>query len=128
MLQLVREIAAIAVFLLGGIFAVGGAVGLFRFPDPYSRLQAGSLAGTTAVVAVLIGALILSPSWAIAARIIIVLVFFLLSSPTGAHIVARFAWNSGIPLWKAGDKTRKGRVPKAGPKADRKADRKEGEA
>lgn len=114
MLQLVREILAIVVFFFGGVFAVGGAFGLFRFPDPYSRLQAGSLAGTTAVVAVLIGSLILAPSWAIAVRIIILLIFFLLSSPTGAHIVARFAWNSGVPLWKAGDKSRQGRLPKAG--------------
>jgi multicomponent Na+:H+ antiporter subunit G len=35
-----------------------------------------------------------------AARIIIIGFFFLVSSPTGSHIVARFAWNSDIMPWK----------------------------
>lgn len=107
-MELVREILAFITFTLAGIFTLGGIIGLFRFPDAYTRLQAGSLAGTTAVVSVFIGALILAPNWAIAGRIVIIIIFFLLSSPTGAHIVARFAWNSDLPAWKPRDQKRSG--------------------
>lgn len=87
-------IAAIA-FLSAVIFGCAGVIGLFKFSDSYSKLQSGSLCGTTAVVSILIGSLALSSSWAMAARIVVIGIFFLISSPTGAHIVARFAWVSG---------------------------------
>ena len=106
--MIIRQVVAVAAFALAVVFGIGGLFGLFRYPDPYSRLQTGSLCGTTAVVSVFIGALALSPNWAVAARIIIIIVFFLLSSPTGAHIVARFAWNSGIPPWKPPERKRSG--------------------
>jgi multisubunit Na+/H+ antiporter MnhG subunit len=35
-----------------------------------------------------------------AARIVLIIFFFLLSAPTGSYIVARFAWNAGVPQWK----------------------------
>mgnify|MGYP005854479657 CR=1 FL=1 len=100
MAELIREIAAAAAFLSAVVFGTAGIIGLFRFPDAYSRLQAGSLCGTAAVLSIFIGALILSPNGAVTARIIIISIFFLISSPTGAHIVARFAWNSGIYPWQ----------------------------
>ncbi|WP_052078744.1 monovalent cation/H(+) antiporter subunit G [Spirochaeta lutea] len=115
-MEVVREIFAGIAFTLAGIFTLGGIIGLFRFPDAYTRLQAGSLAGTTAVISVFLGALALAPNWAVAGRIIIIIIFFLLSSPTGGHIVARFAWNSDLPAWKPRDQKRSGpeRKKKAG--------------
>ncbi|MDA3957081.1 monovalent cation/H(+) antiporter subunit G [Oceanispirochaeta sp.] len=100
MIEIILIVIAFISFSSAIIFGTAGIVGLFRFPDPYSRLQAGSLCGTTAVFSIFIGALALAPNWAMAARIIIVAFFFLLSSPTGTHIVARFAWNSGTSIWK----------------------------
>lgn len=94
------DIIAALAFLSAVVFGTSGLIGLFRFPDPYSRLQSGSLCGTTAVFSVFIGALALSPDWAVALRIIIISGFFLVSSPTSSHIVARFIWNSGVEPWK----------------------------
>lgn len=108
MIEIVREAIAYAAFLSAVVFGAGGIVGLFRFPDVYSRLQAGSLCGTTAAVSVFIGALALAPSWAMAARIVLIIAFFLISAPTGSHIVARFAWNSSIEPWKPKGRNRTG--------------------
>lgn len=94
------EIIAAIAFLSTIIFGTAGLIGLFRFPDPYSRLQSGSLCGTTAVFSMLIGALALAPNGAVAARIIIIAVFFMVSAPTSSHIVARFIWSAGILPWK----------------------------
>lgn len=100
MIETARNIIALLAFSSAIIFGTAGIIGLFRFPDPYSRLQAGSLCGTTAVFSVFIGSLALASNWAMAGRIIIICCFFLVSSPTGSHIVARFAWNSDISPWK----------------------------
>jgi multicomponent Na+:H+ antiporter subunit G len=92
----IREILAMASFVIAVIFTIGAVVGMFRFKDPYSRLQAGSLCGTTSVFSIFIGALLLSPTHAVTARLVIIMIFFLISAPTGSHIVARFLWNIGI--------------------------------
>jgi multicomponent Na+:H+ antiporter subunit G len=98
--MIIREVLAGLLFLTAMIFGTAGLVGLFRFPDPYSRLQAGSLCGTTAVFSIFIGALILSGSTAVTARVVIIMLFFLISAPTGSHIVARFIWQAGVMPWK----------------------------
>jgi multicomponent Na+:H+ antiporter subunit G len=99
-MRMALDIIAAISFLSAIVFGIGGLIGVFRFPDPYSRLQSGSLCGTTAVFSIFIGALALSPNWAVAVRIVIIALFFLVSSPTSTHIVARFIWNSGVAPWK----------------------------
>ncbi len=99
MIEQIRLIAAALAFFSAVIFGSAGIIGIFRYHDPYSKLQAGSLCGTTAVFSIFMGAIILSTDFAIGARIVILTFFFLISSPTGTHIIAGFAWNSGIE-WK----------------------------
>ncbi|QEN08921.1 cation:proton antiporter [Oceanispirochaeta crateris] len=95
MVETILSIVAFIAFLTAVIFGGAGVFGLFKFKNPYAKLQSGSLCGTTAVISILIGCLALAPTWAMAARIMIIGIFFLISSPTGTHIVARFAWVSG---------------------------------
>lgn len=96
----VREILALVGLSLSVLFGLLGLIGLYRFPDAWSRLQASSLASATSVFSLFLGCLALAPSPAMASRILIITGFFLVSSPTGSHIVARFLWESGIPHWK----------------------------
>ena len=98
------EIAAAVCFGISCIFGIAGLAGMFRFPGAYARLQAGALCGTTSVFSVFIGALLLSPNAAITARVVVIMVFFLISAPTGSHIVARFAWNAGHRPWSPNKK------------------------
>ncbi|MBU0928224.1 MAG: monovalent cation/H(+) antiporter subunit G [Spirochaetes bacterium] len=93
---LAREIAATVLCAAASVFAIAGTVGVFRFADPYTRLQASSLTGTTAVFTILLASLALSPSVAVAARVVVIMVFFLISNPTATHIIARYAWKSGL--------------------------------
>ena len=99
MIAVIREFIALAAFAVAIVFGVGGIAGLYRFPDPYARLQASSLCGTTAVFSIFLGCLALADTLAVTARLLVIIVFFLVSGPTGSHIVARFAWNSGIDPW-----------------------------
>jgi multicomponent Na+:H+ antiporter subunit G len=104
----IREWLALAAFASATVFALFGLVGLFRFSDPFSRMQAGGLAGTTAIFSTFIGALLLSPSWEMGARIVIIMLFFLISAPTGSYIVARFVWQSGFEIGKTPKKMLRG--------------------
>lgn len=97
----IREVLALISFASAMVFGTAGLIGLFRFSDPYSRMQGGSLCGTTAIFSTFIGALFLAPNGAMVARIIIIVFFFLISAPTGSYIVARFAWNAGVPPGKS---------------------------
>lgn len=99
-LEIIRLGIALVFFLLASLFGVAGVWGLYRFPDVYSRLQGSSLAGTTAVFSLFIGALALAPTLELAGRVAVIMVFFLVSAPTGSHIVARFAWDAGSYPWK----------------------------
>ncbi|MFH2113319.1 MAG: monovalent cation/H(+) antiporter subunit G [Spirochaetota bacterium] len=100
MVAMIQDLIALVAFGAAFVFGIAGVAGLYRFPDVYARLQASSLCSTTAVFSIFIGALVLAPSWAIAARLLVIILFFLVSGPTGSHIVARFAWNAGLDPWK----------------------------
>lgn len=101
-----QELVAMVFFSLAAVFALGGLVGLFRFSDPFSAMQAGSLLGTSTVFSLFIGCLFLVDSFAMAARIVIIIAFFLISGPTGSSIVARFIWDYFQPEAKKHSKTK----------------------
>ncbi|QQO10994.1 monovalent cation/H(+) antiporter subunit G [Breznakiella homolactica] len=98
-LLLLRTVGAIIFCVLACIFAVAGTIGLFRFPDTYTRLHAAALGATAAVFSVFLAALIISPDLATAGRILLIIIFFFISSPTTTHIIARYAWHSGLDPW-----------------------------
>lgn len=97
--ELTRELAVSGLCAVAALFAIAGTIGVFRFPDAYTRLQASSLTGTTATFSVLAASLVASPSIAIAARVVVIVIFFLVSNPTTTHIIARYAWKSGLDPW-----------------------------
>lgn len=95
----IRDGISIVLCIGGCIFAAAGVIGMFRFPDAYTRLQASGLAGTTAIFTLFLAALVSAPDWASAGRIVLIIVFYFISCPTVTHIIARFAWHSGQDPW-----------------------------
>ncbi|MFP4301194.1 MAG: monovalent cation/H(+) antiporter subunit G [Alkalispirochaetaceae bacterium] len=87
-------------FYLALFFAFVGALGTILMPDIYTRLQAGSLCGTTAVVSILIGAMFWVDLGPMTGRLFVLFLFFLVSSPTSTHIIARYAWRRGVIPWR----------------------------
>lgn len=86
--------------VLGFVFALLGHLGVLVFPDVYTRLQASSTCTTTSVVSFFIAAMVESGLSVTTGKIVVISVFFLFSNPVSAHIVARYAWNSGIIPWR----------------------------
>ncbi len=99
-LKLIGEI-----FLLMGSFSLlTAAVGLLRMPDVYNRVQTGTKASTLGAIMSFIGiALMTSDNWVEVnwiGRIIVLLVFILLTNPVSSHVLMRAAYAIKIPLSK----------------------------
>lgn len=87
----------IAFLLLGGAFFVfSSALGLVRLPDLYTRMHAASKAGIAGSGLLMIAAGLHSHDFAVLARIVLGLVFFVLGAPVAAHLIARAAYRTGL--------------------------------
>jgi multicomponent Na+:H+ antiporter subunit G len=96
----------------GLIFFTGGAVGILRFPDFYSRLHpAGKL--DTGGALLMMGALALYNlhhfslnTLLTGFKIILIVVFVFLSSPTAIHGIVDAGVRAGLAPWTKGEKRR----------------------
>jgi len=85
---------------VGVVFDLIGTIGLIRLPDIYNRLQAATKCVTLGTTALLVGTALYIGLGALAMKAILCAVFILITSPVGAHAIARGAHISGIRLWK----------------------------
>lgn len=90
-------------FLIVGIFfIITGTVGLLRLPDFYNRIHAPTKATTLGVSSIILGAVIhfygILPDAGF--KELLAIVFIFLTAPVGAHMLAKAAYHSKIPLWK----------------------------
>ncbi|MFP3959040.1 MAG: monovalent cation/H(+) antiporter subunit G [Spirochaetaceae bacterium] len=91
---------ALAFFALSVVFAIMGHLGVLMFPDVYTRLQASSTATTTSVFSVFLGCMFLTGWTEMTGKIAVIALFFFISSPVAAHIIARFAWRNEMIPWR----------------------------
>ena len=91
-------IIAAILMVIGSIFCLLATAGILRFPDVYTRLHAASKAGPLGAGLILLGAGIASGDLLIFARCLLGLVFLILVGPVSAHLLARSARKSGVPL------------------------------
>ena len=91
--------AIIGAFVVGfgAIFLFLGALGIFRLPDVYNRLQAGTKCTTLGAFCAIVGVGIAQPDWIFKA--LIVAGFILLTNPISAHALARASHKSAVRLY-----------------------------
>jgi len=92
-------------FLLMGSFSLFvAAVGLLRMPDVYNRVQTGTKASTLGAIMSFIGIGLLAvdhwdeTNWV--GRVIVLIIFILLTNPVSSHVLMRAAYAMKIPLSK----------------------------
>lgn len=86
-------------WLVGATLAVLAAVGVLRMPDLFTRMQAAAKASTMGLGCLLIGTAIELGDGASVARAASIAAFIMLTSPVAAHVVARAAYLTDVPLW-----------------------------
>lgn len=84
--------------LVGAVFALSASVGMLRLPDLYSRMHAASKAGTVGSGLMLLALAVHADDIGIATRCIAGVVFFLLTAPISAHLLAKAAYSVGYRL------------------------------
>ncbi len=80
----------ISIFLLlGGFFALIAGIGVLRLPDVLTRMHASTKAGILGSSLILIGGAIYLQETEITVRVIAIILFLMLTSPIGAHMIGR---------------------------------------
>lgn len=93
-----REILSWLLIVPGAAFCVVGGIGLLRMPEFYTRMHSASITDTLGATLILLG-LLLQPAtdWLIAAKLVSILVFLHVTSPTACHALVHAAYTGGHP-------------------------------
>lgn len=83
-------VAALILVAGGGLLLIA-AWGVVMLPDALSRQHAATKAGTLALAVIGLGALLMSPDWAWAWRLAVIVGFLLATLPVASHLLARAA-------------------------------------
>jgi multicomponent Na+:H+ antiporter subunit G len=99
---LLKEIIISLFLIIGTFFIISSTIGILRFPDLYTRLHAASKSGTLGVASILIGAFLyfLFEEHIVSGKLLLGIMFVLLTAPVASHMLARAAYKVGVPLWK----------------------------
>ena len=81
---------------IGTVFLFLGSLGIFRMPDVYNRVQAGTKCTTLGAFLTIMGVGIMQPDWFWKA--LIIALFILLSNPISSHALGRASRKSGVRL------------------------------
>ncbi|PST26451.1 Na+/H+ antiporter subunit G [Mesorhizobium plurifarium] len=98
-LEIIAYVVAL-IMVVGACFSLLAALGLVRFPDLYTRMHAASKAGTVGSGLLLFAAGLHSLDPAVFVRALAGFVFFVLTAPISAHLLAKAAHQAGYRLSK----------------------------
>ncbi|MBN2799281.1 MAG: monovalent cation/H(+) antiporter subunit G [Deltaproteobacteria bacterium] len=90
----VLGVAGGVIAVIGALFLFLGALGIYRMPDVYNRLHAGTKATTLGNILTLVGFGLTHPEWL--PKIALVVLFVILTNPLSSHALARAAIRSGV--------------------------------
>ncbi len=95
-----NDLLAALLILIGAVLMLLAAIGIYRMPDLFTRMQtstkAASLGSGTALLAVALHFAELS----VVVRALLAIAFIFLTAPISAHMIARAAYFVGVALWE----------------------------
>ncbi len=106
------DVIVIFLLLAGLFFFTGGAVGILRFPDFYSRLHpAGKLDTLGLLLSMTALALFGLHHFSLGSlltsiKILLIVVFVFLASPTATHAIVDAGVRAGLEPWVKGERRR----------------------
>jgi multicomponent Na+:H+ antiporter subunit G len=94
----VLEVVAAALVLAGAVIAVIAAIGLHRLPDVYARMHVATKPATLGITLCLTGAALQAGSTSIATKLVLAIVFQLVTTPAAGHLLGRAAHAARAPV------------------------------
>lgn len=96
----------VAIFLLLGLFFfTGGAVGIIRMPDFYSRLHPAGKLDTLGIMSMVLGLALYNlnhfstGTLLLSIKMVLIIFFVFLSSPTATHSIVDAGIRAGLRHW-----------------------------
>ena len=86
--------------LIGSFFILVGAVGMFRFPDFYTRLHASTKVVTLGGFGIFLGSAFVFNDTLATTRLLLIAMFFLLTAPLSGYMVARSGYLHGLTIYE----------------------------
>lgn len=93
-MKTVLDVLVAVLVLSGAVFCLSGAIGLLRFPDTLTRLQASAKAQSLGLVMILIGAAV-AVDGPYAGLLLLIAAFQLVTAPVTGQILGRIAYRTG---------------------------------
>lgn len=81
--------------VLGSVFCLIGTLGLMRLPDFYSRVHAASIIDSLGAILILLGLITQSQDPLVIIKLVLILLFMMLTGPTAVHALVHTAMLSG---------------------------------
>lgn len=85
-----------ALLLSGAVLSLIGGLGMLRLPDVYTRMHAASLTDTGGMMLIIAGLAVQAGLTLITAKLLFIMLFLLITSPTASHALARAALHDGV--------------------------------
>ena len=95
-MALAVDLLSWALLVAGGLFVMVGGVGVLRLPDLYSRLHAAGITDTLGAALILVGLMVQAGFTLITAKLLLILIFLWLTSPTSSYALANSALFAGL--------------------------------
>ncbi len=91
-----REVLGYLLMLNGVFFFIATAIAMLRFPDFYTRLHASSKCLTGGGLSVLVGGIILTGFNSLSFKLLLLIIFLVITNPVTAHAIANVAYKIGV--------------------------------
>lgn len=92
----ILDLLSWVLLVCGGLFAIIGGIGMHSLRDFYARTHAASVTDTGGAGLILLGLLLQSTDWIVAAKLLMILLFLWFTGPTAVHILAQAASSDGL--------------------------------
>lgn len=90
----VLSVLGVIILFGGALFLLLGGLGLFRMPDTFTRIQAGTKATTLGTLMSLLGIALIMPFWTL--KLLLIALFVIFTNPLSSQYLARAAHRAKI--------------------------------
>lgn len=97
-MNLVLDVASAVLMIGGAVVAVIAAIGLHRMPDVYARMHVATKPATLGITLCLSGAALQVDSASTATKLVVAIVFQLVTTPAAGHLLGRAAHAARVPM------------------------------
>ena len=90
------DVVSAVLVVAGAVFALIGGIGIVRLPDFFARIHGAGITDTLGAGLILTGLMFLSPHWLVTVKLVAILTFLWITSPTATHALANAALGAGL--------------------------------